>query len=173
MFEVRVTIPKQLLDAKAFENALEKGIARLVNDSAQEIRNLTDSWAPDDRPIITREDARKRGDAITGAMSAFGEALSDVSYGTSPHTITARNVSLLRFHHGSGYVRRTRPGILKPVGSGANTGNIIFKKSVRHPGIGHPRRWDMAIAAKYAPRLADVCVEAIRVARTVSSTPRS
>jgi len=64
--------------------------------------------------------------------------------GTRPHPIAAKNVPNLVFRHGSGFKAKTKVKVFGS-GPGANTGALVKKKRVQHPGI-EARDWTGEIA---------------------------
>lgn len=75
--------------------------------------------------------------------------------GTKPHPIKAKNVPNLIFRDGRGFTPKTKVKVFAS-GPGANTGQWVKKKEVRHPGI-DAREWSKEIVKrrqkKFAARL--------------------
>ncbi len=64
--------------------------------------------------------------------------------GTKPHIIRAKNAPFLIFRDGRGFTPKTKVKAFSS-GAGSNTGSLVSKKQVKHPGI-DAREWSLEIA---------------------------
>lgn len=160
MFEVKVIVPKHLLDVEAFEKAIMQGIDHLVDDSAQDFASTCSTWSAENKPSIEKEKAHRDGGTITGAARAVGDVYSWNNYDVSRPALVPVKAPFMQFRHSSGWVAKTQRGIIGS-GAGANTGPIVRTKRVRaYTRVG--RHWDEAIKAKHELRLKEVAEKAVK-----------
>lgn len=81
--------------------------------------------------------------------------------GTKPHVIKAKNVPNLIFRHGSGFKPKTKVKTFSS-GPGANTGPIVSKKQVKHPGI-EARDWTGEIVKKRKKKFNQALIKAAQI----------
>jgi hypothetical protein len=81
--------------------------------------------------------------------------------GTKPHTIKAKNAPNLVFRDGRGFKAKTKVKTFSS-GPGANTGAIVTKKQVAHPGI-EAREWSAEIVKRRQKKFTRRILKAARV----------
>jgi hypothetical protein len=159
---IKITIeaPDKLFDFKAFERTLIAGQEKLTEEAGKDFE-LTASTFRDrqDKPVIIIEHVRREGDTYTSAAVAVGKVYELLNWGAPPHLITPKSKRFLKFAHGSGFSPATIPGQILPWGA-RDDGEIVFTKSVQHPGH-EARRFDLSIAAKHKDDLRPIADAAI------------
>ena len=77
------------------------------------------------------------------------------------YPITAKNAPFLVFRDGRGFTPKTKVKVFSS-GPGANTGAIVQKKQVIHPGI-EARQWSIEIVKRRKKRFTKAILKAARV----------
>lgn len=130
-------------------NELRVKVKRIQEGTRREYQKTVATW--DKKPTFFVKSVR--GPLVVEIYAGTDDKIySFVDEGTDPHTIEARNVSVLRYN--VNYVAKTQVGVLKSRAGGfASEGSPVFSKQVKHPGT-EARGFTQLIAAYVEKRFA-------------------
>lgn len=123
--------------AREFKELNTKIPTRALRDAGNRIGNqlkillMRPSATWQHKPAMQKT-IRTSNSTVTIIISVNDEPYVYVSLGTRPHAISAKNAKMLRFSPGG--TPKTTPNSLN-AGSGSKSGDVVFAKTVQHPGI--------------------------------------
>ncbi len=152
MAGLRAIIPKDVVNAKAFQRELTKAVNDVTSVMVKDFGRTTRTW--DHKPKFYQVGA---DGSISGAAGADDKIFEYVTRGTVPHVIRPKRAKILRFN--SGY--RAKSGS-RVIGShqGGSTGEPVFAKVVHHPGT-TAREFEEEIAGRRQRTLENFATAAI------------
>lgn len=125
--------PDKIADPDLYIKALSRLIdSKSVPDVRSMLNQTIQGWSSDVHFSVKRFASKDSFGAYLYPSGTDWEIWTLVSKGARPHPIVARRVPNLRFQ--AGYVRATKPGVLKSV-SPRSFGEWRITPSVDHPGF--------------------------------------
>lgn len=153
--QMRVTVPDKILDDKKIMAEIQHTMQNKTGrDLFALFQKTIEGWdtSPVNRfelgPVNFRTKHHFGPISNWVRVSTSSKKYAMVNEGTPPHPIPARPGRLLRFR--SGYRAATSPRRLSSMAP-MRFGDWWKAKTVQHPGIREPRKFDETIAEKYLP----------------------
>ena len=134
-------ILEQIQKIENVPDAAERAMQQYINEDVYPAFMKTiETW--DHKPNFDKS-VKREGFNIVGECSTDDDVYGWVNNGTSPHPIFA--VKSERLHFQTGFTPKTKPRWIGSK-SGGKSGDWVHPRSVQHPGIKDPRKFDETIA---------------------------
>lgn len=148
-------IDRDLLNRESTK--IGRSISELLRTQA---RRTVQTW--ENKPIIKTERRTQKNAIIVKLMIEQWavDIWKMLDEGTEPHTITPDKANFLVFRQ-EGFVAKTKPGIFSAGAGAAATGDLQFRKKVKHPG-NEARKWSEMMQERAEKKIDTLTQEAMK-----------